>query len=88
MELASFLEEGRDRGGNLAEVLDEPTIEVGQSQKHSYVVHRLRLRPFGDSAHLGGVHLYSFRANNESQEFNFLHMKLTFAWFQVQSGFS
>ena len=79
MEFASFLEEGSNRRGNLAEVPNELMIEVGKSQEHSDVMHGLRLGPFGDSGHFGRVHLHSFGTHNESQELHLLYMKLTFA---------
>src|SRR6266498_5562285 len=61
------LQEGSN---DLRVIMDESSIEVGESKKHLNVSVSLRLRPFLDRLNPNWVHDYTIRCYNEAEVFH------------------
>src|SRR5579859_1932875 len=85
VKLASLLEKRCHWRSNLAEVFDETTIEVGETEENTNVVHRFGSRPSGNGAHFRWIHLHTVGTDDIPQKSHLLPVKLALTGLQIQS---
>jgi hypothetical protein len=70
--------------GMMREVLNEPTVEVGETKEALDFLFIGRSRPFCYSGNLGWVHLYGVVRHNHPEVFNLGFLKLALVRFQEE----
>ena len=76
-ELDFFAREVCEDCGNLAVVLDEASVEIGEPEEYLDVVGGLWAFPTQDYLHLIGIHVYAFRGDHETEEGDLRFVELT-----------
>jgi hypothetical protein len=83
----SFSCEACKRNDNVGISLNEPSIEVAESEEGLNVFNLPRSRPVGDNVDFLGVHGESRRREDESEIFDSVRVELALFWTAIQSMF-
>jgi hypothetical protein len=85
-ERLAFVQQVSNREDNARVSIDKTAVEVGESEEYLNVEDGLGDRPFSNGLNAFWVHRNPFGGNDESKETDFLHVKLAFLNFCVESG--
>jgi hypothetical protein len=83
-ERDSFLGKFKQGSGDLGESLDEPAVEVTETQESLDLFHHTWCGPISDSSEFGRVHPDLAIGNDDTQVFDRGLCKDTFFWFEVK----
>ena len=79
-----FLGEVVERSSDMCKVLNEPAIEVGESEEAVQLLEIARRGPAGNGSDFGQVHGYFPASDDEPQIFDFFLFKFAFFWSKVE----